>query len=66
MENTHNQKVPSSPQKQLREDDVNIIKGARETDQLEGMNENAKKNPMPPQNDAGTSPDVEVNDGKDE
>lgn len=66
MENTHNQRIPSSNEKQVRQEDLDIIKGARETDQLEKMKENAEKHPSGNERKEGTPASVNVNDGSKE
>ncbi|HKG07084.1 MAG TPA: hypothetical protein VKB19_11525 [Pedobacter sp.] len=63
MENTHNQRLPNSPEKEIREDDQNIISGARNTDQLEKMKNKAKENPAPTDDRQGTPAVVKVNNG---
>lgn len=66
MENTHKQRTPSSNEKQLRQEEVDIIKGARKTDQLEKMKETAEKHPSGNESKEGTPASVKVNDGKNE
>jgi hypothetical protein len=64
MEDTHNQRLPNTSQKQTREDDEDIISGARNTDQLEKMQDNAEENPDPAHDKQGTPAVVHVNNGE--
>jgi len=63
MENTHNQRIPSANQNQVREEDLDIVEGARETDQLDTMKENAEQHPSEDERKEGTPASVKINDG---
>jgi hypothetical protein len=64
MENTHNQRIPSTEAKKVRQDDTEITGGARQTDQLQGLKENAEKDDKNTEHQAGSPPNTQVNDGE--
>ncbi|MDQ0641199.1 hypothetical protein QF042_004764 [Pedobacter sp. W3I1] len=64
MENSQNQRVSPTSKKQFREDDLDIVKGAKETDQLEQMQQSAKDNPAPERDKAGTPAAFTVDKGE--
>ncbi|CAM4210319.1 hypothetical protein SAMN06265348_10651 [Pedobacter westerhofensis] len=63
MEETHNQRLPNTTAKETRGDNEDIISGARNTDQLEKLQQKVKENPARIEHKEGTPAVVIVNNG---
>ncbi len=63
MEKSHNQRVVTRTTKKTRESEVDIVAGASQTDQLEALYSNAKKdNKMPADTDLNKDEDKKDNE----
>lgn len=62
MEYSHNQRVPITPRTKTRKE-TDIIKGAHETDQIEGFKENSDPNEAAARNPIGSPPVDHVDNG---